>query len=110
MRNYCRRVEPFEVSVDHERFRISERLQPDGRLIYDIAWLNGPADGTYGFTVGRFVVAASETPEAGLARISQEQLVEEVRGFVQAFYGPEGIGEKDFPDHVPARIREIGDR
>lgn len=50
-------MEPFEVSVDDELFRISEEVQPGGVRSYDFSWLNGPVGGTYGFTVGQFVDA-----------------------------------------------------
>ena len=46
-------MDAFEVFVQGELFRISERTQPDGATSYDFAWLNGPAEGGYGFTVGR---------------------------------------------------------
>jgi hypothetical protein len=83
-------MDPFEAVIQAEVFRISERTQPDGGLSYDFAWLNGPADGTYGFTMG------------GSAATAQE-LVEAAREFVEAFYGPGGIGETDFPTHTGRR-------
>ena len=46
-------MDAFEVFVQGVLFRISERTQPDGATSYDFAWLNGPAEGGYGFTVGR---------------------------------------------------------
>jgi hypothetical protein len=85
-------MDPFEVVVQGELFRISERTQPDGGTSYDFAWLNGPAGGTYGFTIGGSTAAAKE-------------LVAAARGFVEAFYGPGGIGETDFPDHTPANVQ-----
>lgn len=91
--------------VDHELFRISERYQPDGRVGYDFAWLNGPADGTYGFTIARIKAGVPATDSNSASRMSREQLVEQVRDYLDSFYGVGGIGEEDFPDHVPARIR-----
>jgi len=85
----------FEAVVKGERFRISERTQPGGAMSYDFAWLNGPADGSYGFTVGR----SAATPK---------DLVAEARGFVESFYGPGGIGETDFPDHTPSDPERAG--
>lgn len=82
---------PFEVVVRGELFRVSERRQPDGALSYDFSWLNGPAGGTYGFTVA---------PSSG--QMTATALVMQARQFVDAFYGPGGIGETDFPDHLPA--------
>lgn len=98
-------MRPFEVAIDDELFRISERRQPDGTLSYDFAWLNGPADGTYGFTVGKFAVgSAGHTPD-DTARMTEDELLDEGRGFVQSFYEAGGIGEEDFPEHISARIR-----
>lgn len=84
-------MDPFEVVVQGELFRVSERTQPDGAMSYDFAWLNGPAGGTYGFTVG---------PSSG--QIAATKLVAQARHFVDAFYAPGGIGETDLPDHIPA--------
>jgi hypothetical protein len=99
-------MDEFEVVVQGELFRISQRTQPDGALSYDFAWLNGPAEGTYGFTVGRSLggTATEElVVEAHPAvRIAVEELAAQARRFVEAFYGPGGIGETDFPNHTPA--------
>lgn len=100
-------MDPFEVVVQGERFRISERAQPGGGMSYDFAWLNGPAGGTYGFTIGRSLGWSAEEPAPdadGLpaGRIAAEELVTEARGFVESFYGTGGIAETDFPDHTPA--------
>jgi hypothetical protein len=84
-------MDHFEVVVQGELFRISERAQPGGAMNYDFAWLYGPAEGTYGFTVGR-----------SSGRTTAEELVAQARQFVEAFYGPGGIGETDFPNHTPA--------
>lgn len=96
-------MKPFEVTVDEELFRISERRQPSGALSYDFSWVNGPADGTYGFTVNRFVAGSAETSTSA-SSMRRDELVEEVKIFVRAFYEPGGIGE-EFPDHVPASSR-----
>ena len=84
-------MEAFEVTVLGERWRIAEREPRGATPTYDLAWLDGPAQGTYGFTVG----GAHRTPE---------QLVAEATAFVHAFSEPGGIGE-DFPGFVPARFR-----
>ncbi|MGP5049741.1 hypothetical protein [Glutamicibacter ardleyensis] len=102
-------MDDFEVSVDHELFRISERYQPDGRLSYDFSWLNGPADGTYGFTIARSVGEAAPNDPDSASRISEEALVEEARVFIDSFYAAGSIGEEDFPDHIPARTRGNSD-
>lgn len=99
-------MEPFEVTVDDELFRISERIQPGGALSYDFTWLNGPIDSTYGFTVGRFVAASSDGASVPTFRVTLGDLIKEVRIFVERFFEPGGIGE-DFPDHVPARTRHL---
>ncbi|WP_104110562.1 hypothetical protein [Arthrobacter sp. N199823] len=98
-------MDDFEISVDHELFRISERYQPDGRLSYDFSWLNGPVDGTYGFTIGRRGGEAVPNDPDGASRMSREALVEEARFFLDSFYAAGGAGEEDFPGHIPARMR-----
>jgi hypothetical protein len=84
-------MDPFEVIVQGEQFRVCERTQPEGGMSYDFAWLNGPAGGTYGFALA---------PSSG--QIAATELVAQARQFVAAFYGPGGIGETDFPNHIPA--------
>lgn len=84
-------MEHCEVVVQGELFRISERPSQGGAMSYDFAWLNGPANGTYGFTLGR-----------SSGRSTEEELVAAACEFVEAFYGPGGIGETDFPNHPPA--------
>lgn len=98
-------MEPFEVTVDHELFRISERLLPGGSFSYDFAWLNGPAEGTYGFTIGRSAVGAGGHGPETIARMTEDELIDEVRGFVESAYEAGGIVDGDFPDHTPARVR-----
>ena len=93
-------MDDFEASIEHELFRISERYQPSGTLSYDFAWLNGPAEGTYGFTV-----ATIGSPSNDDLQISVGELIEEARLFVKDFYRAGGIGEEDFPAHVPAKNR-----
>lgn len=96
-----------EFSIDDELFRVTGRRQSNGMMSYDFAWLNGPDGGTYGFTVG-----LSSAP--GLdpaARMTREQLMDQARGFIEGFYEPRGIGEEDFPDHMPPRAHgESGER
>nr|WP_208388096.1 hypothetical protein [Microbacterium halimionae] len=87
-------------------FRISERTQPDGAMSYDFVWLNGPAEGTYGFTIGQsfgWTAAGEKDAETRPApRITVEELVAAAHRFVVSFYEPGGIGETDFPNHTPA--------
>lgn len=97
-------MKPFEVIVDDELFCISERLQPSGALSYDFSWLNGPADGTYGFSASPFIARSAYEPLTSVPSMTREELVEEVRGFMKGFYEPGGNGE-DFPDHVSASSR-----
>jgi hypothetical protein len=102
-------MDSFEVVVQGELFRISERTQPGGAKSYDFAWLNGPAEGTYGFLIGQsfgWTDAEERDTEAHPASgISVEDLAAEARRFVEGFYGPGGIGGTDFPDHTPANAR-----
>lgn len=97
-------MDPFDVTVDHEVFRVSERRQPGGLLSYDFLWLNGPADGTYGFTVGKFASGTGGITSDDATRMTLEDLMAEVRGFVEHVYEPGGLLET-WPDHVPARDR-----
>ncbi|WP_394253100.1 hypothetical protein [Arthrobacter pityocampae] len=98
-------MDSFKVTVDHEVFRVSERRQPGGALSYDFVWLNGPADGTYAFTVQRTALGAGGVTSDVSARMTREELTAEVRGFVEDVYEPGGIGEA-WPDHIPARVRQ----
>lgn len=105
-------MDPFEVTVQGELFRISERTAPDGTLSYDFSWLNGPAGGTYGFTIGLSLGwTAGEEPNADARRAGRTaaELVADAHGFVTSFYGPGGIGETDFPDHTPANAEPNGE-
>lgn len=97
-------MDPFDVTIDHEVFRISERRQPNGALSYDVLWINGPADGTYGFTVGRSTPASEKIISDDEARMTPQELTTEVRGFVEHVYESGGLGET-WPEHVPARDR-----
>src|SRR5690606_35288642 len=100
-------MDSFEVSVDGELFSISERRGPDGILSYDFSLLNGPAEGTYGFSIG-FAFADDDSTEAkpdSAAELSRDRLIAEVQSFVTSFYEDGGIGQEDFPDHVRARER-----
>lgn len=103
-------MEPFEVVVDGELFRISERRQPGGALSYDFAWINGPMDGTYVFTVGRVAVGSGGITSDAEANLAEDELRAEVRGFVDAVYEPGGIAEEDFPDHIPAQPHRLHGR
>jgi hypothetical protein len=87
-------MEAFEVTVLGERWRIAEREPRGATPTYDLAWLTGPAGGTYGFTVG----GGHPTPE---------QLIAEATAFVGGFSEPGGLGE-DLAGFVPARFRGEG--
>lgn len=89
----------LESAIDGEMFRVTERRQSSGIMSYDFAWLHGPDGGTYGFTVGLQTTPGSD-PEA---RMTRETLMNEVRGLVEGFYEPSGVGEEDLPDHRPPR-------
>lgn len=96
-------MDPIELTIDQEIFRISERRRASGAVSCDFAWLNGPNDGTYG--------AGSVAPGAAVEpKMSHDQLAQEARAFIQGFYEPEGVGEVDFPDHMPAKGRNNGTR
>jgi hypothetical protein len=92
-------MEDLELVVDHEVFRVHERRRGRGAPTYDFEWLNGPGDGGYGFSAR---LAGIDTAFPG------PQLQVEARRFVEAFYGPGGIGATDFPEHVRARERAHG--
>ncbi|MHA7188880.1 hypothetical protein ACX80N_01130 [Arthrobacter sp. MDT2-16] len=71
-------MDPFDVMVEHEVFRVSERRQPGGALSYDLLWINGPASGTYGFIVGRTTLGTAGITSDDAARMTREELVAEV--------------------------------
>ncbi|THJ65785.1 hypothetical protein E8P82_10875 [Arthrobacter echini] len=98
-------MDPFDVAIDHELFRISERRQPGGALSCDFTWLNGPMEGTYGFTVGRSAVGTGGITPDSVGRMTRDELIAEVRGFVAGIYEPDGSSD-DWPDHVAARVRD----
>jgi hypothetical protein len=87
-------MDPFEVVIRGERFRISPRPKQFGAVSCDFDWVNGPLQGKYGFTVGW----TTGVP-------AREELIAEARRFVEAFYAPGGDGETFFPDHAPARVQ-----
>lgn len=103
-------MKPFEVVVDDELIRISERRQPGGAPSYDFEWVNGPAEGTYAFTVGRSTVGSGGMTSDAAAQMTQDELLDEVRGFVKSVYEPGGIAEEDFPNHIPAKTRRLHGR
>ena len=90
-------MDHFDVVVKGELFRTTERARAGGATSYDFAWPNTPAEGTYGFTVGR-----------SSGRTTRRNSSPKARQFVEAFYGPGGIGETDFPNHTPAIPGEQG--
>lgn len=98
-------MDSFEVSVDGELFRISERRESSTAITYEFTWLNGPANGTYGFAIGAVAVHSEEPEPCRASELSREHLIAQVQGFVDSFYDDGGIGQQDFPDHVPARRR-----
>ncbi len=98
-------MDDLKFSIDDELFRVSQRRQPTGMMSYDFEWLNGPDNGNYGFTVGLSVDWSDPR-----AQRTPEQLMDEARGFIEGFYEPGGIGEADFPEHIPARTRRTGDQ
>ncbi|MHA7276154.1 hypothetical protein [Arthrobacter sp. HLT1-21] len=100
-------MKPFDVVVDHELFRISERRQPAASRCYEFVWLNGPMDGTYVLTVGRFATISGGDASDVVARMTEEELIAEARGFARSVYEPGGIAEENFPDHIPAKTRQI---
>jgi hypothetical protein len=87
-------MEAFEVTVLGELWRIAEREPRGATPTYDLDWLTGPADGTYGFAIGG-------------GHRTREQLIAEATAFVEGFSEPGGIGE-DFAGFVPARFRGEG--
>lgn len=98
-------MDPFQISVDGEWFRVSERGDSRSAITYDFTWLNGPADGTYGFSVEAIAIRDDDTDSPNRTTLSREQLTAQVQGFVDSFYEEGGIGQTDFPEHVPARRR-----
>lgn len=99
-------MDAFEAVVDGELFRISARREPEESSIsYDFDWLNGPANGTYGFSLGMSVNHSPATDIRDASELSRAQLIAQVQGFLDSFYDDGGIGQEDFPDHVPARRR-----
>ncbi|MDN3482867.1 hypothetical protein QMA10_13140 [Arthrobacter sp. APC 3897] len=99
-------MDEIELAIKGEIFRISEQTGPDGQTSYHFSWLNGPADGSYGFTVGRVGVGSDSTSAERMPQMTHEQLITEVQGFITAFYEAGGVGEQDFPDHTPAQHRD----
>jgi len=65
-------MDDFEIRVDNELFRVSERRQPGGALSCDVTWLTAAVAGLRGFTL-------SAVPS------SREQLEREIRGFLEGF-------------------------
>ncbi|RIJ52245.1 hypothetical protein DZG00_05650 [Clavibacter lycopersici] len=45
-------MEPFEITVDGERWHIAERMPAGATPTYDLTWLSGPGGGQRGLTVG----------------------------------------------------------
>ncbi|WP_445443334.1 hypothetical protein [Clavibacter sp. km1a] len=87
-------MEAFEVTVLGELWRIAEREPRGATPSYDLAWLTGPAGGTYGFTIGG-------------GHLTPEQLIAEATAFVEGSSEPGGLGE-DPTGFTPARFRGEG--
>lgn len=96
-------MDDFEFSVYGEHFCVRDGARLQGTGSYNFAWLNGPADGTYGFTVGVTAAGAISPSDDTQPRMSHDQLIAEARNFIEGFYAPSGIGEEDFPEHVAAQ-------
>lgn len=108
-------MDDIEISIDRELFRISERREPDGSASYDFTWLNGPNDGTYGFTIGLssigrgFAGSRVSSTDTG-SQMTPDMLENEARGFLRRFYEPNGIRDEDFPNHMAATSSQDGAR
>ncbi|HXH34171.1 MAG TPA: hypothetical protein VNJ54_07130 [Plantibacter sp.] len=87
------------IEVDGEQFRVETRTDSDRRLSIDFTWLNGPAGGTYGFTVASGTREAAGTEET----LTRAQIEHTAAGFVLAFFADGGIGASDFPEFVLSR-------
>lgn len=96
-------MDSFEVFVDGELFRISERRDSNATISYDFSWLNGPANGTYGFSVGLVANHSVDAETHNASELPRERLIAQVQGFLHSFYEDGGIGQEDFPDHARAR-------
>jgi hypothetical protein len=85
------------IEVEGERFEVRTRTRR-GHRAYDFTWLNGPADSSYGFTLGM-----TSTGPASPGELSRTEIEDEARLFVRAFFSPDGIGPSDFPEFVASR-------
>lgn len=92
--------DPHVIDVGGERFRVDQRVEPDGRWSTDFTWINGPGRGTYGFTVGSTAPGGGADAERGMTRA---QIEHEAAAFVRAFFEEGGIGPSDFPDFIVER-------
>jgi hypothetical protein len=84
-------MDDIEISIDCELFCISERRDPDGLTSYDFTWLNGPNNGTYGFTIGLSGIGRDFTSSHVGSQMAPELLENEARRFLQRFYEANGI-------------------
>jgi hypothetical protein len=75
-------MEPFEITVDGERWRIVAREPAGATPTYDLTWLSAPGGGRRGLTVGGAV-------------LSRERLIREAAAYAAAEGG-------DRPRHVAA--------
>lgn len=76
------------------------RAGGDGGPAVDFTWLTGPAEGTYGFTIGPARLARDPDDEGGLTRAQVEQTATD---FVRVFFAEGGIGPSEFADFVAER-------
>ncbi|MCW3492432.1 hypothetical protein [Microbacterium sp. SSM24] len=83
------------IEVQGERFEVERRTEPDGGIVYDFTWVNGPGASSYGFTVGSTSSAQNDFSRAFIEK--------EAGLFVRAFFSDDGIGPSDFPEFVEAR-------
>ncbi|WP_147441023.1 hypothetical protein [Mycetocola zhadangensis] len=90
------------IEVRGERFRVDTRTDPFGRQAVDFTWLNGPEDGTYGFTVAP---GGGEHGPGAEGSLTRTQIEQEATNFVLAFFSEGGIGPSDFPDFLLMRRR-----
>ncbi len=87
-----RPLRDVKTLVEGERFVVSS--SPTWTT-YESAWINGPADGTYGFVEG------TNTPGGR----SLTDLTEAVKAFIEGFYESGGNRDVDFPDDVAVSRR-----
>lgn len=83
----------MELSIKGEIFHISEQLGPAGQTEYHFDWLNGPAEGSFGFSVSRFAAGSESASAQAMPPMTHQQLIAEAEGFIAAFYASGGIAD-----------------